>query len=262
MHSITLGTDAGVAADGVAVWFVDAHGVERCERLVSCGAVAFEDVRPARGFPSYRGQRYFPGLWWAATNGRHVGYESWLERDHAMALDFDRNVAGLSSQPFTLSWLDEGRRVSHTPDYFARLGDGTALVVDVRPAGRVKPKDAVKFQVTAEACAAVGCWSFRLVHELEPVLVSNLRWLSGYRHPRHGHPALSQALREVFTGRTGLLAGAAAAGDPIASLPVLFHLLWRGELVTDLSVPMHDPDVDRHRRRGSAPPPAPIPSRG
>jgi hypothetical protein len=157
-----------------------------------------------------------------------------------MALDFDPAVRAVSSQPFTLTWLDQGRRVSHTPDYFARLADGTALVVDVRPAGRVKPKDAAKFEVTAVACAAAGGWSFRLVHELDPVLVSNLRWLSGYRHPRNDHPALGAALRQLFAGGRGLLAGAAAAGDPIASLPVLFHLLWRGELVTDLSAPMHD----------------------
>ena len=33
--------------------------------------------------------------------------------------------------------------------------------------------------------------------------------------------------------------GAEAVGDPIAVLPVLFHLLWRHELVADLSVPLH-----------------------
>jgi hypothetical protein len=60
---------------------------------------AFELV-PWRGFPSFRGQSNFPGWWWSATTGGHVGYESWLERDHV--LDFDRAVTGLSSQPFRL----------------------------------------------------------------------------------------------------------------------------------------------------------------
>lgn len=60
----------------------------------------------------------------------------WLERDHAMLLDFDPEVVGLASQPFTLRW--SGRRsVAHTPDYFARRGDGGAVVVDVRPRDRV-----------------------------------------------------------------------------------------------------------------------------
>ena len=40
------------------------------------------------------------GLWWSATTGGHVGFESWLERDHLVALDFDRSIAGIASQPF------------------------------------------------------------------------------------------------------------------------------------------------------------------
>lgn len=36
-----------------------------------------------------------------------------------------------------------------------------------------------------------------------------------------------------------MIGGAEAAGDPIAVLPVLYHLLWRQELTADLSVPLH-----------------------
>jgi len=31
-----------------------------------------------------------------------------------------------------------------------------------------------------------------------------------------------------------LLAGAAEAGDPLATLPALFHMMWRQELVVDV----------------------------
>jgi hypothetical protein len=34
------------------------------------------------------------GWWWAATTGWYVGYESWLERDHVIRLDFAADVAG------------------------------------------------------------------------------------------------------------------------------------------------------------------------
>ena len=44
--------------------------------------VRFEAVAPVRAFPSFKRQRYFPGLWWSATTRRRAGYESWLERDH------------------------------------------------------------------------------------------------------------------------------------------------------------------------------------
>ena len=230
---------AAAAGDAEISWADQAR--QRCSAgLGSVAGIAFEDALPAREFFSYRGQRHFPGLWWLATTGRHVGHESWLERDHVMALDFDRAVTGVSSQPFTLSWGGRSRRVSHTPDYFARLADGSGVVVDVRPADRVGPKDAVKFEVTAAACAIVGNWSFRLVHELEPVLVANIRWLSGYRHPRHGDPDLGAALLQVFAGGGALLAGVSQIADPLRGLPALFHLLWRGDLVTDTSVPLGD----------------------
>jgi hypothetical protein len=210
----------------VEVIWLDAGGRRQVAGLDAVAGVEFEDAVPVRGFPSYRRQRHFPGMWWLATTGRHVGFESWLERDHAMLLDFCRDVCGLSSQPFTLSWRDvAGKRASHVPDYFARMSDGSAVVVDVRPADRVRPADAAKFEVTASACAAVPGWSFRLVHEPDPVLVANVRWLSGYRHPRHDRPQVSGLLREVFAGGEELLAGAEAAGDPIGVLPVLFHLV-------------------------------------
>jgi hypothetical protein len=157
-----------------------------------------------------------------------------------MALDFDRAVMGVSSQPFTLSWDGRGRKVSHIPDYFARLADGSGVVVDVRPADRVGPRDAVKFEATAAACATLGDWSFRLVHELDPVLAANVRWLAGYRHPRHGDPDLGAALRRVFAGSGALLSGVSQVADPLRALPVLFHLLWRGDLITDMSVPLGD----------------------
>ncbi|MGW3109546.1 hypothetical protein [Streptomyces sp. NPDC001100] len=35
---------------------------------------------------------------------------------------------GLASQPFRVTWQGEKRRVSHTPDYFARLEDGSGEV--------------------------------------------------------------------------------------------------------------------------------------
>jgi hypothetical protein len=72
-------------------------------------------------------------LWWSATTGAHVGFESWLERDHVMLLDFDALVVGIVSQPFWLSWQDgAGSTVTHCPDYFARRTDDSAVVIHGR----------------------------------------------------------------------------------------------------------------------------------
>jgi hypothetical protein len=108
------------------------------------------------------------------------------------------------------------------------------VVVDVRAEDRIAPEDADAFEVTAVACASVG-WGYRRVGELDPVLAANMRWLAGYRHPRCVREQYRTRLLEVFTEPTPVLAGVAAVGDRIAVLPMLFHLLWAGILVTDLT---------------------------
>jgi hypothetical protein len=215
--------------------FVDVVGVERRVGLWSCAGVRFEDARPVRPFRWSRGLGHFPGWWWAATTARHVGYESWLERDHVRALDFDRDITGIASQPFWLRWEGERGRRRHAPDYFARRADGTGVVIDVRADDRISEMDAEAFAVTAQACAQVG-WEFRRVGEIEPVLRWNVRWLARYRHPRcAGREEIVHRLRVVFAAPAPLLAGAEEVGDRLAVLPALFHLMWRQELEADLA---------------------------
>ena len=201
-------------------------------------------MQPSRRFKARKGQRHLPGRWWSATDGRHVGYESWLERDQVMWLDWDQAVTGIASQPFRLRWTaEEGRTRSHVPDYFARAR-WTARrwwSTAVRRSRR-GPGDLAAFEATRQACALVG-WEYRLVGAPDPVATANLRWLAGYRHPRYGIPALAAALRAAFAAPVPLMDGAEAAGDPVAVLPVLFHLLWRQELTADLSVPLHPATV-------------------
>jgi len=109
------------------------------------------------------------------------------------------------------------------------------VVIDVRADDRIEAADAEAFAVTAETCARLG-WEFRRAGEIDPVPGGNVRWLARYRHPRCAGPAgVARRLREAFVGPVPLLAGAAEAGDPLATLPALFHLMWRQELVADLT---------------------------
>jgi hypothetical protein len=238
---LVLGDAAATSGGKFEIAFADEDGEQRLE-LTEAWSVPFESCLPVRGFPSYKGQRNHVGRWWTATTGTLVGYESWLERDRLILLDFDPEIVGIGAQPFWLFFTTpEGKQRSHAPDYFARLADGSALVLDCRPAERIKDKDRVAFEVTNAACAVLG-WRYEVVDAPPAMLLANARWLSGYRHPRHDMPEIAAALRTVFATPAGLLDGAEAVGDPIAVLPVLFHLLWCRELHVDLSEPLH-PDA-------------------
>lgn len=227
--------EAGVVQARFEIEYVEVTGLRCRAALAHCWAVAFEEMPPVRGFGWSRGQKHFPGWWWSATTGRHVGFESWLERDHAMQLDFDREVVAFSSQPFWLHWQAGPRWRRHAPDFFVRLADGRGVVVDVRADDRIPDKDAQTFAVTARACDEAG-WSFRRLGVVDPVRAANLRWLSRYRHPRHGaRTDIAEQLVQTFVAPAPLTAGAARVGDPLAVLPVLFHLLWQQVLTVDLA---------------------------
>ena len=136
------GASASPAGREFEIAYVDAESVARRLALIDAWSVPFEECMPVRGFPSYKGQRNHVGRWWTATTGSLVGYESWLERDWLMLLDFDPDVVGIAAQPFWLLWTTpEGKSCSHAPDFFARSAGGAALVMDCRPADRIKPRD-------------------------------------------------------------------------------------------------------------------------
>jgi hypothetical protein len=227
-----------VGASGFEVEFVAADGVVARRDLAAAWDVPFEVVdRPVRSFRSYRGQRSFSGWWWLASSARHVGFESWLERDNVMVLDADPGVVAVVSQPFRLWWSDgvKPRPRRHVPDYFVRRVDGSVLVVDVRADDRIGEDDAALFAATEVACGSVG-WEYRRVGVVEPGLAANLRWLAGYRHPRNRIEPVAAGLMETFATARSVFEGASMVGDPIAVLPTLFHMLWTGELTVDLTV--------------------------
>jgi hypothetical protein len=194
----------------------------------------FEASEPVRPFRWTKGEKSFASWYYAVTVGDHVGYESWLERDRLILLDRDPEVVGIGSQPFWLHWHDGQKSRRHAPDYFVRLADGRARVIDVRAADRMDEQTARAFAATRLACKAVG-WEFQHVGTPEPVLMANVRWLARYRRDRTGRPeGVAARLLEVFSEPLPLWAGAELVGDRLQVLPVLFHLLWSGRLVTDL----------------------------
>lgn len=215
--------------------FVGADGTVHQEPLAACVTARLEDALPVRSFQWAKGASHFPGSWWSSTTGAHVGFESWLERDHVMAMDFDPDITGIASQPFWLHWQDEdGRARRHAPDFFARRSGGSGLVVDVRPDDRIPAKDAAVFRTTAAACGQAG-WEFRWAGTIDPVVRANIRWLSRYRHPRCRRDPAAAELLEAFVPGMPLLAGVSQVGDPVVVLPVAYHLLWRRELACDMS---------------------------
>ena len=174
---------------------------------------------------------------WLVTTKRHVTFESWCGLDYLIAFDFDPNIVGIAGQPFRFEFaMTGGSFRSHMPDYFLRAADGDGIVVDIEPDELIDANDRINFAASAALCDAVG-WTYRRLGGLPDVMSANLRWLAGYRHGRISDHAIGARVRQVVQHSPGLslrrLAG--KVGEPILSLPTIFHMLWRQELVTELS---------------------------
>jgi hypothetical protein len=103
------------ADDGFEVSYVPDDGAVHRMPLARAWEMPLERSLPVRRFTSRKGQRHLSGLWWSATTGGHVGFESWWKRDHVLHLDFDPSVVGIASQPLWLHWTDEGGLPSAEP---------------------------------------------------------------------------------------------------------------------------------------------------
>ncbi|MDT5127680.1 MAG: hypothetical protein QOH54_3324 [Mycobacterium sp.] len=71
---------------------------------------AVADGLPVRPIRSFAGQHHYPGLFWSVTTGKHVWYESLLERDRLLLADYDPDVIGIAAQPMWLvGWIGDLR---------------------------------------------------------------------------------------------------------------------------------------------------------
>jgi hypothetical protein len=237
---MTLQASVFDTSSSFMVEFAESLGGTHRGPLAELWSIPYERVRPVRTFPSFRGQKNFPGLYYAATMDAHVGFESWAERDVAMMLDFDPDVVGFSSQPFWLTWTQGDEQRRYAPDYFVRRADGSGTVIDVRAEEPVEPRDAEALAAAERACQEVG-WVFWRTAGPEGTPAANVRWLAGYRHARCLCSDMAEALTRVFAAPTPLLHGANLAGDPLAVLPVLYHLLWKHTLTVELRTSLLGP---------------------
>ena len=220
----------------VVVRWVDEGQVEHRHRPDGVDDAGYHLNRPVRRFGRYDNMGHFPGLYFFATTGRLVSFESWCERAWAVVMDFDPVVTAVASQPFQLIGRDASSMWHHVPDYWAARAGRPPLVLDVRSEPRCLDDRFVALVAsTREVCARMG-WDYRLVHDVDAVQFRNIDFLSAYRRPLPDPLGLRPQLLAAAGRGPATIAGlCAAVGDPVVVLPQLFALCWQHRLRFDLS---------------------------
>ena len=193
-----------------------------------------------------------PGRWFSITAGRFLEYESLLERDWMLLMDFDREVEWICEQPLRLRYMKDEQPASHVPDLMVWRA-GTPELCDVKCEERLEdPEFRAQVEATGLACAEAG-FGYRVLSEPDSQLLVNVRWLAGFRErPPDPDGERSRMLSVLATSSLTIGELLADACEGMLARPVLMHLLWAGDALADLSDPIDNETIVRARLRVAA----------
>lgn len=191
-------------------------------------------------------------------NGRMESFESPLEKEYMLLLEFDDEVESFEEQPVTIPLPGVPR--GYTPDILIRFRPD-ADTGEIRPPElteikhsddlrRNAEKYAPKF-ATAERFAADKGWEFRIVteQEIRTPRLANLKFLREYRNIDPEEDACAHIIATIQTAEDGM--SLAVLLDRISStdeerlywLPIIWHLVLWQVLRVDLDAKLNNDSV-------------------
>ena len=190
----------------------------------------------ARKVVTRRGRR-FRGYFPSTKLGRMVAWESLLERDAILLLEFSPGVLSYQEQPVLIKYSDGNCMRDYYPDFELELVNGKRVHVEVKTAKQLtKPVFAAKYKAIAEHYLRIR-QDYRIVTEAEicrEPLQTNLRTLV-YLLGRKGHALPNTRLLEEKLGMSEL-----QYSDVEKELgkDTTLRLLALGRLECDLTLPL------------------------
>ncbi len=186
----------------------------------------------------------------SAKTGQLVHLESALERDFCCLLEFGPDIVSYVEQPVTIEYNLEGKPRRYTPDFLVfYAGEKPAVLVEIKYRvdlrnnwTQLKPK----FRAAQNYAASKG-WEFRLYteSEIQTPYLQNAKLLLRFKDPfLPVRPEWRQLLLDTMSRLNtstpaDLILVALGDGKRQAELlPVLWHLVSRGLIGSDLFQPL------------------------
>lgn len=182
-------------------------------------------------------------------------FESLLEKDYLLLLDFDEEVESFEVQPVRISVA--GVRQGYVPDVLVKYRPDaetglrrTPLLAEVKHSDYLKKKAleyAPKFAAAAAFARDQG-WEFRPVDEKEirPPRLRNIKFLREYRNVSPEEVDCVRVLQVldrhdgVSTSERVLAELAKSDDERLYWLPVIWSMVFHRQLLTDLDTPFGD----------------------
>jgi hypothetical protein len=191
--------------------------------------------------------------------GRPVWWESLLERDYLILLEFDPDVVTYTEQPFRVRYPLEGRARHYTPDFLVERKNKWQ-VVEVKSKKKASTEAFRLFRLAAEpevlkcarrltadgderVCEFVVATDDKI--RVQPRL-ENVKILRGYARTPF-LPGQAVLCRKFLRGNEGASIAdlVAALSDKGVTLPVVYSLIYHGTLAVDFNSPLDPRSVVR-----------------
>lgn len=141
------------------------------------------------------------GYFASHKNDRQIAFESTLERDVFMILEFDQSVVSYEDQPFTMKYELDGRPTKYTPDILATFQDGTKKVFEVKYQDAITSDNELqkKLATVKEAIEDQYALEFETFtdHDIDQVYLENCKFLYKFAFIQADEKALHQIVDVV-----------------------------------------------------------------
>lgn len=204
---------------------------------------------PVRKIP--KNYRSVTGTFPSLKNNRSISFESTLERDFYLSLEFDNSVASYEEQPLTISGNINGCSVSYTPDCMAWHTDNSQTLYEVKYTTDLE-KDAEELATRfdlAEQYSREHDISFRVITELDirSTKLDNQRFLYGFSSPSKNLTNLKDMiiahLDTPLPLESLLLRLSPERIKQAVYIPAIWHLVFIGTLQIDIDIPITNKSI-------------------
>lgn len=182
-----------------------------------------------------------------SSRGTSTAFESSLERDFLVLLDFDRDVENVCEQPVTINYTHQGRHRVYTPDFLVTYRYGGTVLYEIKFREDLKKNWTdlrPRFRAAIAYCRKRG-WHFMIMTEVEirGVHLDNARFLRGYasRPPQEAleeHVVRTLAILGRTTPEILMKAAFEEKYHRMAALSALWRLVAIGRVEALLNEPI------------------------
>jgi hypothetical protein len=177
-----------------------------------------------------------------------VHCESWIERDFAYLLEYDPMVVSYEEQPCKISYIFDRKEHFYIPDFSVVWRNQQPSLVECKPASKLDEPENLRKWTAARLWCTQNHYTFIVVTDTTLLklgsLLPNVKLLAGHGHQPIAPQARECLLRTVQAENRALSVAELVERvkqqlEPNTVRTCVWHLLYTGELSTDLTKPLN-----------------------